>query len=525
MGIVKATAFMAVISVACFSSLFATPLPAQNYGGQVAIGHNRLVFINPVLDNTYGVIDIPPEVQLGTRCGDPPRPVSCSFPIPPFPHQGIILWINDDSGWQPDPAKGWQPLQPNESQTVSIAWRKFRVYLLPYDPGQEQGWHPSDKFVFVPYPNRSAWEEQQKQERELTIYIDEYAYYWQLCRNDTNLSDRSGNQCQTCCYQDPNGRWYCWVWRDGWDGTPDRTGQFGAPYLCGWFYFAECPPANRWVWNCETPRAPFQNGAQCLFRGKVATVPLCSQVVQSADAALDNRPVCPDLEQPPTYAKFGKYTYLGGLFVGQVPWWYGQHGRWQQAPDLSGTGRTLLKFYNPDGFPLQVDAACLSLVYTATPNAVALSYSQSTKAIGVRIPSDPSNPNWTNWQEDTVSWLLIEQLNLQEAFGDNGWVGSTKWLSNEIRPSDDADPVDQNGNLIVHSELGWRTDTINRVVIPLRSWSAQGQFVSLLLALHPEAPPIQNPATSPIWYYFLSKDHPLTTGRTCPRLWYVVRLK
>lgn len=453
------------------------------------------------------------------------------------------MWINDDSQWQPIPSiitsngiqNVWKPLRvPNGrgplGNIVSFGDRDFRVYLLEYNSNE---WYSSQKFIFVPYPDRdrSGWEQLQKQERELIIYIDTYAYYWQLCRR-SDKPHVGGSVCRTCCEDSET----CWVWREEWDGTPDFSGRFGEPHLCGWFYFSfptsECPPNEpKWRWICGGDSLP-RIGAQELFRGKVCTVPLCEHIPQSADAAVDNRPVCPNPEQPPTYAKFGEYSYLGGLFVGQVPWWYGQRQEWQQSPDLSGTGRTLLKFYNPDGFPSTVAAACLSLVYTATPKGVADRYSFPVpKAVGVRIPS--GDPNWTNWQEETVSWLLMEQLGLQNAFDNenDGWMGSTGWLSDSIRPcgsirrcSDgEVDPVRSNGELEVSDELAWKANEVKRVVIPFRAWFAQGQFVTLLLALHPEASPVRNPQTQPIWYYFLGKEHPLTTGRTCPRLWYVVK--
>ncbi|GBC93369.1 hypothetical protein HRbin15_01860 [bacterium HR15] len=413
--------------------------------------------------------------------------------------------------------------------------------MLSYDPNDPGSWQPSKKFVFIPYPDRSVWEQRAKVERELIIYIDEYAYYWQLCPQN-GRRPIGGDQCITCCGDpDPQGgTQFCWVPREGWDGTPDFSGNFGPPQLCGYFYFPEayddagrrCP--SEWQWFCLSRRELRQQQQEWLcgtsppqprpgyrFHCKVTTVPICKEIGQSADASVDNRPVCPAPEQPLTYAKFGTYTYLGGLFVGQVPWRYGNRD-WQSAPDLSGTGRTLLRFYNPDGFPTQVDAACLSLVYTATPNGVALS-SPLPKPIGVCSLSP-------DWQESEVSWQFLKQQGLHTPFT-SGWIGTTRDLGDEhnpIRPRGDeidAVDVDGSGNVKVFAESQWQPTTIKRVIIPipLGTLSAQGQYVSLLLTLQPEAIFEPDSSAPPTWYYFLGKEHPLANERTFPRLWYVVK--
>jgi len=448
------------------------------------------------------------------------------------------MWINDDSGWAPDGSSGWLPLRvPNGSGgqvdkvNISIDGREraFRVYLLPYNAP----WQPSQKFVFVPHPNRSTWEQLAKVERELIIYIDEYGYYWQLCRQDSQRPP--GDRCKTCC----DGQQDCWVQREGWNGTPDFQENFGPPHLCGWFYFPDyyvddgqgnwirrCQ--GEWMWQCPSqwpPNSLFRRShARLLFRGKVTTVPISSAIEQAADAAVDNRPVCPNPAQPPTYAKFGTYTYLGGLFIGQVPWWYGnQRTDWQTAPDLSGTGRILLRFYNPDGFPAQVAAACLSLVYTATPNGVALS-NPAPKPIGVRaLPQ-------ANWQETEVSWKFLEENNLHTAFtnNDQGWIGTTETLSEPIRPSGEGETNAVNlndGTVQIVPEAAWTPTTIKRVVIPLTAnvLNLRGQYAAFLLALKTEAPFRSDSPSQPTWYYFLGKEHPSTDGSTCPRLWYVAQ--
>jgi hypothetical protein len=269
------------------------------------------------------------------------------------------------------------------------------------------------------------------------------------------------------------------------------------------------------------------NAAFRLFRGTVTSLLIISDIPQSADAAVDNRPVCPDLNEPPTFAKFGNYTLLGGLFVGQVPWWYGE--RWQTAPDLSGVGRTLLKFYNPTGFPTRVDAACISLAYTATPYGVAAS-GASIKSIGV--VAVPRN----DWDEASVSWAFLQQVELAYPFseGYSQWIGSTQWLHELVRPPAFENALDDRGKLVIrperptnnHPSEDWERNwhQIRRVVIPLdrNRWTAQGNYLSLLLALHFEEP-FNSELRSYVWYYFWSKDHPLTDGRTCPRLWYVVK--
>jgi len=449
------------------------------------------------------------------------------------------MWINHDSGWKPvdiDEQGGhqlWRPLNVNNNTNIvyfddpndpSDQPRAYRVYILAYDP--QRGWDYSryfEYFIFVPYSEQSSdqspWEQRTKAERELIVYIDAYKYYWQLCpRRNHPSGDFTG--CSTCC-----GNTDCWVRREGWDGRPDFNDEYGLPHYCGWFYFRECPDGQRRHWLCYGRSDLYADiRVRLLFKGKVTSLPIISDIPQSADAAVDNRPVCPNPELPPTYAKFGKYTYLGGLFVGQVPWRYGE--RWQTSPDLSGTGRTLLKFYNPTGFPTRVDAACLSLAYTATPYGVATSYPR-TKPIGV-VPV-PSN----DWDENSVSWAFLEQVGLTNALTNTSgsyWIGSTQWLHELVRPPFYENALDNEGNLMIRPERStnpsqdwernWRQ--IRRVVIPLNQWTAQGNSLSLLLALYPEEP-FSSELSPFVWYYFWSKDHPLTDGRTCPRLWYVVK--
>ncbi len=531
------------------------PLCSQPSSLEVVIGHNRLAFKNAVRD-CYGYFEPPYPyntypLEINHHCLNFTRCRAClppPFQIPPFPYSnhGIIMWINDDSGWRPE---GWEPLRvPNgtgpDGNKVEFQGRLFRVYLLSH-PGDEYEWRPSSRFVFVPYPDSSIWEQGEKVERDLIIYIDEYGYYWQLCRSargfDTggigNGGDGGGNEgggsegirCEsyTCCPSDDSS---CWVQREGWDGTPDLDGHFGRPDLCGRF-FLECRDANgrrielKECWIC----VPRGNGAKPLFSGKVTTVPISPRIPQSADASVDTRPVCPSPEQPPTYANFGDYTYLGGLFVGQVPWHYNSRRDRQTSPDLSGTGRTLLKFHNPDGFPTQPTAACLSLLYTAIPDGVYTS-SLQTKPIGVRLLSQ------VDWEESTASWRLMQNWGLDTPFTDEntGWLSSTKVLTDDkyepIRPTDEYNPVYNEGHLIRFGERCYNAydqcwernhEIIKRVVIPLEALQFQHRtLLSLLLALYPEEQ-FNNP--KPIWYYFMSKEHPLASGKTYPRLWFVVR--
>ena len=527
--------------------LFLTLLPAQTQQMRVVIGHNRLAILNAV-GFSYGHFSPPSSteettvrIHFDTLNCEPNRDSGsfCEFTIPAFPHHGIIMWINHDSGWQPS-SWFWQQLRINGQETVRFRApgdteeRDYRIYLLPYNPDNWQrllcsdGWQSFLCFVFEPY-GVSVWEQRAAEERKLIIYVDEYGYYWQLCRYNPPPTESSGQRCSTCCEVS-----VCWVQRDNWDGTPDFEGRFGSPHLCGWFQFFFYLPYGGWRycwrWICEEGRP---RAARLLFKGTVTSLPIISDIPQSADAAVDNRPVCPDPELPPTFAKFGTYTHLGGLFVGQVPWQYGE--RWQTAPDLSGTGRTLLKFYNPTGFPNRVEAACVSLAYTATPYWVAAAYPHH-KPIGVvAVPR-------SDWDENSVSWAFLQEVGLGCPFSEYPpnepaecrnrqveWIGSTQWLHELVRPPVAENALDQNGNLKIRPERGnsegnwernWRQ--IKRVVIPLSQWTAQGNYLSLLLALHPEEP--FSPELSPyVWYYFLAKEHELTDGRTCPRLWYVVK--
>jgi len=549
--------------------LLPTFLPAQTQM-QVVIGHNRLALLN-TLNNfidpqrffsqpsaeSSTTFRMPP---LGSIHCDPHDPNSrttwCEFTVPPFPHHGIIMWINHDSGWQPvaiDEQEGplWRPLNVNNGTNIvyfddpndpSDQPRAYRVYILAYDP--QRYWDYSryfSYFIFVPYSeqpsDQSLWEQRTKVERELIVYIDAYKYYWQLCHQNWS-SHSHPSECHTCCENGtgwvPREGWdgrpccengTCWVRREGWDGRPDFNGEYGLPHYCGWFYFPGCPIEQRWHWLCYGRSDLYADiRVRLLFKGKVTSLPITSDIPQSADAAVDNRPVCPNPEQPPTFAKFGNYTLLGGLFVGQVPWWYGE--RWQTAPDLSGTGRTLLKFYNPDGFPTNVSAACLSLAYTATPYGVATS-GPTTKPIGV--VAVPRN----DWDENSVSWAFLQEVGLGHPFSGQSsvnWIGSTQWLHELVRPPRAENALDDNGNLTIRPERSsnpsedwernWRQ--VRRVVIPLTQWTAQGNYLSLLLALHYEQP-FRSDLSPYVWYYFLAKEHPLTDGRTCPRLWYVVK--
>ncbi len=262
----------------------------------------------------------------------------------------------------------------------------------------------------------------------------------------------------------------------------------------------------------------------------MTSLPISAGIPESADAAVDSRPVCPEPQAPPTFAKFGRYAYLGGLFVGQVPWFYGNRYDWQTSPDLSGTGRTLLKFYNytvsPDNsrnstnFPTSVFAACLSLAYTGTPQGVAAS-SPSPKQIGVvAVPR-------SDWDENSVSWQFLQENNLAGAFTNTQWVGWIGWtvnLNELLAPLPPENALDDQGQIVIRSERDWERSwqQIKRVVIPLNRWPVQDNspFLSLLLALYPEVE-FGRDLSSYVWYYFFGKDYPATNGRTCPRLWYV----
>jgi len=541
----------------------------------VLIGHNRLVFPSAVSDS-YGYFSPPSPTETISLpfpyCAQCNCTGNCWYDVPPFKMHGIIMWINDDSGWQPvsqitdengNSRQLWCRLYIGGRETVrfrdsSGVERDYRIYFLRFDPLCD--WQPSRWFVFEPHPDRSVWETRRAEERDLVVYIDAYAYYWRVnvrtsvavsCNGkppteeerkeeggyhtgsfpppdgDGTSGGSGGNRACWCYLDDPNDSHYrSWMLRSEdpdpdmrWDGTPDFAGKYGKPHLCATFNISGQGPCS----VCLVGRDDTDTRVSLLFRGKVGSVPIIGDISQSADAAVDSRLVCPDPSQSPSYPKFGTYKFLGGLFVGQVPQDYSRC-RGQTAPDLSGTGRTLLKFYHPN-MPTQVAAACVSLAYTATPQGVAES-TPTAKAIGaVAVPS-------SDWDESSVSWAFLEQIGLGNPLGgsDNRWIGSTKDLRDyaKVLIPREENSIDQ-GNLQIRPERrvsrfpeSWESHwrQIRRVVVPLTNWTARGRYLSLLLALHPEESQVNN---SYVWYYFLGKEHELTNERNCPRLWYVVR--
>ncbi len=269
-----------------------------------------------------------------------------------------------------------------------------------------------------------------------------------------------------------------------------------------------------------------------------------------ADSALDNRPICENLELPPTNPRFGNYTYMGGLFVGQVRQYYDDTV--QTTPDLSGTGRTLLRFYNPNGLPTQVHSASLILHYTATPYFVYQYRTSNADAFGALILRSDTDNAVNCWEEQSVSWdwlidfgldnTRVSRFDLVVPGGDAGWCLSQEPYDDEMRYrplicsswenklllmriGNQSNPADMPNYVVPVTMTAW-----NLSLLPF-SWEGRpGAYLNVLVALANEQ---ENTSSQyklyfrrdgPVkWYYFLSKEHPWARqdARYLPRLWLV----
>lgn len=419
-------------------------------------------------------------VRVGLNPIGNPGP-SCSE----FPDHALLLWVNDDSGWRPSPEyvqnpfqRGWALLQQN----ISYNNKTYTLYKYQTCPSGDDPWAPlqvdSSTLDIQLIPSSfSDWETTtQVKKQDLQLYIDHYFNYW---------------------VQQPGGGWQV---NTNWDGTPG-------------------------------------SGAVLLFNGYVATVPMLAS--SCADAAIDNRPICKYPNLGLEYPKFGSYRYLGGLFAGQVPQYYGsERVEGQTAPDLSGTGRSLLKFHYPEGFPTSIESACLVLAYRASPHAAV--NTNGEKGIGVWCLPNVSGS--INWLEHEVTWALMQTLNLDHHLDRVERLGSTKDLVpssihlDRLQPDGFASDYRSDGRLIMRSELGTHA---NRYGLPLNTasvpvvmpvyggltsrWQPQGQYLGLVVALDQEETSLHS-ADPYGWYYFISKDYGSgVNGSNCPRLWFVYR--
>lgn len=458
----------------------------------------------------------------------------CSVPNPDYafcpdecylvPPLGWLLWVEvypnePQLNWELK-TSGWNEITRQVTGSDTIEWygKFFKLYFHPAEATMYGDrvvdmnmnhfgeWRSSlPCAVCEPFNNLlvfragEGWMAPTAVQKSFTLYLMPYHEAWML-RSDTSCeaySDGTNLRCwpPRCCY---------WGFRDGWDWTP----RFAA-------------------------------GLQV----RIATLPV------EADAALDNRPVCEDLSLPLTNPRFGRYTYMGGLFVGQVRHWYLANNSRQQdddarqtTPDLSGTGRTLLRFYSPTPLPSQpVYSAALVLYYTATPYFVHYYNSQQADAFGaVMLRKEGEGADAVNlWNEATIRWDWLNHFGLATERVSNFHLvipdENNRWCLLQ-------EPYERS---LVSMECGWTNKQLKSrssgVDIPtkfvsvglagnnlsLLSFTPTGQSGSYLNLLVTRANEEQGSALhfpdsdGPLaWYYFLSKDHQLAQdARLLPRLW------
>ncbi|MEO0248295.1 MAG: hypothetical protein ABIN58_01905 [candidate division WOR-3 bacterium] len=401
------------------------------------------------------------EVQL--LCDGCSYDDGCS--IGPHATDGILVWVNNESGWVPTRRNGarWCLV----SNSVSINDEAYSLYFYPTcdvceegNPEEEVGPSGNLSLLFtLSQQAREEWLSAEVYQKPFKLYVASYRSYWREERRD--------------------GRIY-WVRCSGWDNTP---------------------------WGCD-------GGAWGVVL-QIASVPISGSVQGSADAAVDNRLICPHPERGYEYPNFGSYTYLGGLFAGQVPWYYGQRGE-QRAPDLSGTGRTLLRFRKPDGLP-EFSSACVVLFYHATPRAVAEGTNPS-HALGLYRPPQGSQ----NFEEGTLTWRVFEGVAGYKPgeLADKKVGGTAEFaeLDECLRNSDYAENYEAGGKLRMRAEQ--ERPPLTPVTVPMRlsRWEPQGDTLTLLLALQDETDTPRG--DSPCWYYFRSKEYG-SDSHYFPRLWIV----
>lgn len=402
-----------------------------------------------------------------------------------FPHHALLLWVNDDSGWRPSPEyvqnpfqRGWELLQQN----ISYNNKTYTLYKYQTCPNGDDPWallqvdNSTLDIQLIPTSSSGWGTTSQVKKQDLQLYIDHYFSYW---------------------VQQSGGGWQV---NSNWNGAPGSS-------------------------------------AVLVFTGYVATVPMLASAC--ADAAIDNRPICPEPQWGLEYPKFGSYRYLGGLFAGQVPQYYGsERNDTQTAPDLSGTGRSLLKFHYPEGFPSNIESACAVLFYRASPHATVNTGGEK----GIGVWSLPNVSGSINWLENEVTWALMQTLGLDHQLNRGERLGSTKDLVpssfslERLQPEGFATDYHNDGRLKMRSELGTdqnryglpvNTDLVP-VVMPVYGiqtsrWHPQGAYLGLVVALDEEETSLHS-ANPYGWYYFIGKDYGSgVNGSNCPRLWFVYR--
>jgi len=439
-----------------------TTAPAQTFG--VKIGHKKLLLTHSMtLQNPSPASQCWSGIPLPANgCG--------SVSSPTLPH-GLLLWVNDDSEWEPVPActqsgqRGWAVLFTN----VSYNQKTYTVYYYSTVNGQDDAWvhlrNSGNDGIEITLQPKSTYESQwlgtTARRQDLRVYLAWYSSYWEV---------------QNGCYQLKSS------------------------------------------WSSRVP----DTGVLASYSGRIGTIPISSS---SADAAIDNRPICFDPALGYEYPKFGSYTYLGGLFVGQVPQYYGSGtgARTQTNPDLSATGRTLLRFnVSWTSLPGTLKAGCLTLFYRASPNGVFLANTNGSQAIGVyQLPS-----NLQSWTENSVTWQWLIDGNYYGStpLANTVKLGSTNPLADRLKPGNYNDFFGSDGKLKMRAEMSLLSnDTMGEVTIPFNTlslWNPSGQQWSGLVALDGEGTPLTVPQADPLWYYFLGKEHSeASSGALRPRLW------
>jgi hypothetical protein len=464
-------------------------------------------------------------------------PGSC-YLVPPL---GWLLWVEvypnePQLNWELK-TEGWNEItrQATESDTIVWGGKHFKLYFLSAKEIKVEDtvvdmnmnyfgeWSPriscSPLPCTPPFTNllvfraKEGWMARTAIQKSFTIYLMPYHHAWELYH--------AGHSCTAI--NDP------WV------------GRLICPPSCCYWGFSE-----EWDW---TPQPQF--GIQQL-EVTIAALPV------EADAAIDNRPICPDPSLPPTNPRFGTYTYMGGLFVGQVRHWYqGDQSRnrdddaRQTTPDLSGTGRTLLRFYSPTPLQSPVHSAALVLYYTATPYFVHYHNPSQSDAFGaIMLRKVGGNADAVNfWQEETIQWDWLNhfgQLSVEPVTnfhlvvpGDN-----TLWclLENPYNPSPGCGWSDKrlqarsSGVDIPTSFVSVVLGANNLSLLPFTPAGQSGAYLNLLVTLANEErgvrlhfPDTDGPLK---WYYFLSKDHRFLSedhpraqenAHLLPRLWLLWR--
>ena len=459
-------------------------------------------------------------------------PGSC-YLVPPL---GWLLWVEvypnePQLNWELK-TEGWNEITRQATGSDTIEWygKFFKLYFHPAEATMSGNivvdmnmnhfgeWRPSLSCSPCDHPLTNllvfrageGWMARTAIQKSFTIYLMPYHLAWELYRADHS----------------------CTAINDSWVGR-----LICPPQCCHWKFSEE------WDW---TPKQ--QWGARKLSLS-IAALPV------EADAAIDNRPVCEDLSLPPTNPRFGNYTYMGGLFVGQVRHWYvNDHSQNQDddarqtTPDLSGTGRTLLRFYSPTSLRSPADSAALVLYYTATPHFVYRFNPQQADAFGaVMLCKQGEGADAINlWDEATVRWDWLnhfEQLSEQPVNRNRLQLvvpgNDTLWCLLE-------EPYELS---LVSLGCGWSNkqlmarsfgvDIPSRLVsvalaatnlnlLPFTPAGQSGAYLNLLVTLAEElqGTRLHFPGqVGPLkWYYFLSKDHPRAQdARLLPRLWLLWR--